>query len=1076
MTAALLLAGLSLGAPPEGPDYLRDIKPLLHKKCSACHGAVRQKAGLRLDAAPLIRKGTKRGPVIEPGKPNESLLIEVIADDPARMPPRADGEHLSPREVELFRDWIRLGAKMPDEPIPPGPKDHWAYQPPTRPPVPQVPGADHPIDAFLDVERRKHNFPTAPEADRATLLRRVTLDLIGIPPTPAELHAFLTDPSADAYEKVVDRLLRSPLYGERWGRHWMDVWRYSDPFGLGEEYRYSQRHVWRWRDWIIESLNADKGYDRMVLEMLAGDELAPADPDTLRATGYLARNWYKFNRNVWLQDTVEYTAAGFLGITMRCARCHDHKYDPVSQEDYYRFRAFFEPHDVRIDPVPGQPDLKKDGVARAFDARPAEPTYRFARGDERMPDKSKALSPGVPGVLGADPPVTAIAFRPQDFAAALPTAAAAARRIARTELDKAEGTVRQTEPAVAAAKRQLEAVVQGKTPKVPENKAFLHDTFAKKDGPWKVLSGTWAWENGRLVCKAPSTFATVTATRHHPAALLGRIRYTTTGGGVGSVGFSYDVTGTDFQAVYVNAGKTSAVRPFHRVNGQDSYPSTGVVPYPVKFGDEVTLDFAVRGDRLNVWVNGKLTSVYRLPVARQPGTFTIWAHDATAEFREVRLCELPASVVLAERPGESRASPLGGPSVLTKADAEQAVRQAEAAGALASARLAAGRVNRDAVEARIAADTIKLGGAPDATWRPLALAAGKAERKAKALQATAALLALEQAPTPDQAKVAAARKVKETADVAAAKDDPAYTPLIQMDPATSTGRRLALAKWIADAKNPLTARVAVNHIWKRHFGAPLVPTVANFGLNGKPPTHPALLDWLAVEFAEAGWSMKQLHRLMVTARAYRLSSRVPDGKPVDPENRYYGRMNPRRMEAEVVRDSVLAVAGRLDPMMGGPILDETQGQTSRRRSVYFRFNTEYKMPFLDQFDAASPTECFERRESVIPQQALALHNSGLAINMSRDLAQQIAVRATDPAGFVTAAFEHVLNRAPTDDERARCETFLREQAGLYQQPAKLTPFPPGSAGVTPPATDPTQRAREDLVQVLFNHNDFVTIR
>ena len=269
------------------------------------------------------------------------------------------------------------------------------------------------------------------------------LDLIGIPPTPDELHAFLKDTSPDAYEKVVDRLLASPMYGERWGRHWMDVWRYSDPFGNGEEYRYSQRHVWRWRDWIIESLNADKGYDRMILEMLAGDEVAPGDRDTLRATGYLARNWYKFNRTAWIQDTVEYTAAGFLGITLRCARCHDHKYDPISQADYYRFRAVFEPHDVRIDPVPGQPDVNKDGVARAFDKTPDAPTYLFVRGDERTPDKSRPLTPGVPGVFGDRPRgerghVRARRTSPRS----LPAAADAARRLAKADLDAAEAAAK----------------------------------------------------------------------------------------------------------------------------------------------------------------------------------------------------------------------------------------------------------------------------------------------------------------------------------------------------------------------------------------------------------------------------------------------------------------------------------------------------------------------------------------------------------------------------------------------------------------------------------------------------------
>jgi hypothetical protein len=327
-------------------------------------------------------------------------------------------------------------------------------------------------------------------------------------------------------------------------------------------------------------------------------------------------------------------------------------------------------------------------------------------------------------------------------------------------------------------------------------------------------------------------------------------------------------------------------------------------------------------------------------------------------------------------------------------------------------------------------------------------------------------------------KLAATRKARAEAVVAAGKGDPTYTPLLQFSPAVSTGRRLALARWITDRRNPLTARVAVNHIWMRHFGRPLVATVANFGLNGQKPTHPELLDWLAVELMESGWSMKKLHRLLVTSDTYRLSSSAAAAasRSADPDNRYLWRMNSRRMEAEAVRDSLLAAAGQLDPVMGGPILDEGLGQTSHRRSVYFRFNTEYRMRFLDQFDAASPTECYERRESVVPQQALALFNSALALNQSRLLAKHLTAAAPAPDAFVTAAFEQVLGRPPTAEERARCERFLRRQAGLVQNVTRLTPFPPGPDAVTLPSPDPAQRARESLVHVLFNHNDFVTIR
>jgi hypothetical protein len=1098
---ALLTVALAAPLAAAHVDYVRDVKPILRARCYACHGAVRQKSRLRLDAFALIRKGNRRGPVVLPGKADDSPLIQaVLGKERRRMPPESEGTPLAEKDVAVLLAWINQGATGPDEPIPEDPRHHWAFRPPVRPSMPAVPGAErtpNPVDAFVAALRASRGLHADPPAERAVLLRRVYLDLVGVPPTREELHAFLADTSPDAYEKVVDRLLASPRYGERWGRHWMDVWRYSDPFGLGEEYRYSQRHVWRWRDWIIESLNADKGYDRMILEMLAGDEVAPGDRDTLRATGYLARNWYKYNRNVWIQDATEYTAAGFLGLTMRCCRCHDHKYDPLSQQEYYRFRAFFEPHDVRIDAVPGQPDPLKDGVARAFDVNPAAPTYLFRRGDERQPDKSRVLTPGVPACLGVDMTVRAVRFGPRDYARALPGAAAEARQQAESELAAADADLQCATAAAADARRLLEQVASGRRPKQQGPKPFLHDDFtAARPMVWTVTSGQWAWEKGVLVCKAPSTFATVAAKVTPPADFMGRLRYRTTGGGIGSVGFSYDVAGDSFQAVYINAGNGSAVRAFHRAGGQDVYPAEGVVPHPVAFGEEVALDVAVRGDLLNTWVNGKLCNVYRLPIARRPGTFTIWAHAATAEFREVRLAELPASVRLADRPGEDRASPLAGPTVLTKADAERALTRAQAGEALARRWQRLARAALVAVEQRIAAEQVRYAEPADqARYKELALAAGRAERQDAALRAEEQVRLAEQAYehlrvkavvsaaakkalAEAQQKLAAARKAHAAAVAAAGKVDSTYTPLVQFNPATSTGRRLALARWVTDRRNPLTARVAVNHIWMRHFGKPLVATVANFGLNGQKPTHPELLDWLAVELMESGWRMKHLHRLLVTSETYRLSSSAADAanRAADSDNRYLWRMNPRRMEAEAVRDSVLAVAGQLDPVMGGPILDVGLGQTSNRRSVYFRFNTEYRLRFLDQFDAASPTECYERRESVVPQQALALSNSALALNGSRLLAKQLTTAAPTSAAFVTAAFEQVLGRRPTAAEQARCERFLWQQSALVRDTTKLTPFPAGPDAVSPPSPDPAQRAREGLVRVLFNHNDFVTVR
>ena len=547
----------------------------------------------------------------------------------------------------------------------------------------------NPIDAFIARGQAEREVTPRPEADRRTLIRRVTFDLTGLPPTPEEVRAFLDDGSPEAWKKLVDRLLASPRYGERWGRHWMDVWRYSDWAGWsgGNDIRDSQPHVWRWRDWIIESLNADKGYDRMIREMIAGDEIAPNDPATLRATGYLARN-FKSSREKWMTDVVDHTFLAFQAVTIGCARCHDHMYDPVKQREYYQVRAVFEPHKIRIDPVGGEKDLKKDGLARAFAADLKAVTYRYERGDERTPDKSSPIPPGVPVFLG---------------------------------------------------------------PGFPE------------------------------------------------------------------------------------------VKPVPVIGGQ------------------------------------------------------------------------------------------------------------------------------------------------------------------------------------------------------------------------STGRRTAFADWLTSQKNPLTARVAVNHIWLRHFGQALVPSVFDFGVNGRRPEHPALLDWLAADFMSHGWSMKHLHRLIVTSRTYRQAS-TPDARSLaaDADNLFYWRMAPRRLEAEAVRDQVLFVAGQLDLATGGPDIDHQQGLTNRRRSLYFRHAHEKQMEFLRLFDAAGVSECYQRRESVIPQQALALANSELNTSMAALIAGELSRRTgANREKFITAAFERLIGRPPVTAELIECVDFLK-------------------AGNATGETSPARYA--SLILVLFNHHEFLTVR
>jgi mono/diheme cytochrome c family protein len=403
-------------------DYLREIKPIFQKRCYACHGALVQESALRIDTAASLLQGGDSGPAIVANSSAGSLLVERIrsTDDGFRMPP--EGPPLTEQEIATIARWIDAGAPAPaDEPPQPDPRSHWSFQPPTksRLPVELSKSRGNAIDAFIDREHNRLGLQPLPPADKATLLRRVTLDLIGIPPSREELRAFLANNSPDAYERTVDRLLQRPEYGQRWGRHWMDVWRYSDWYGRRSvpDVMNSYPHIWRWRDWMVDALNEDIGYDEMVRQMLAADELYPGDDSKVVATGFLVRNWFKWNYESWMKDNVEHTGKAFLGLTFNCAHCHHHKYDPISQEDYFKLRAFFEPLELRQDRVPGLPDPGpfqkyvytvaygpiQAGLIRVFDEKLDAQTFFYTGGDARNRVMgSPSMVPGVPPFLRAE--------------------------------------------------------------------------------------------------------------------------------------------------------------------------------------------------------------------------------------------------------------------------------------------------------------------------------------------------------------------------------------------------------------------------------------------------------------------------------------------------------------------------------------------------------------------------------------------------------------------------------------------------------------------------------------------------
>ncbi len=1150
----------SLAATVQAADYLRDIKPLLQHKCYACHGAVQQKSKLRVDTAKFIKQGGESGAAIVDGKPDESLFFKVLSGTgDLKMPPEGEGAPLTAEELAKVKEWIAAGAPVPaDERPQVDPATYWSYQPPRFPAVPAPKNAQWvktPIDAFIAAEHEQRGLTASPPATKATWLRRVYVDLIGLPPTREQLQAFLSDDDPRADEKVVDDLLSRPQYGERWGRHWMDVWRYSDWYGSRgiNEIRYSQRHIWRWRDWVVDSLNADKGYDRMIVEMLAGDEVAGGDASVLPATGFLGRNWYKFDRNVWMFETVERTAEAFLAVTLRCCRCHDHKYDPISQQEYYQFRAVFEPHNVRTDPISaligtekdatlGQ--VLKDGMPRVFDKEPAAPTYRFIRGDDRTPDKSQALNAAVPLSLGGLPlKVDPIELPVADYYPALRESMRA------TFLQKADADIEAAQKAIVAAEQKVEttkkvlADFEQKAATAPADSdaakgIFLKDNFEKaRPDVWQIVDGDWVYENGHLTEKAVTSFATIVTKQSHPESFTAKLKYRALQPGTyRSIGFSFDHQDKgNSQDVYTSTGDAAqSVQAFHRTGGQQIYPPAGIKKTTLKVGDVTTIEFTVKGSRLVIVLNGKQQLDYVMPIARKPGKFAMWVHAGSAEFLEAEITELAVSreqlehdVLLSEH--ELRVARVKAEfavaektSLAARLAAEQAKYATPPSSDAAELALAASRAERSVgiltarikvletefalsnlePRAKLAAllecgDSSPLSGAAVFESGVAATSADKTAREERATTAakekkegSTAAESGDESPHSKRArleaetKLAAAKAEYDKAAQAAANPDGKYAPLGEVFPPTSTGRRLALAKWIVHQANPRTARVAANHIWNRHFGQPLVATTENFGLNGAQPTHLDLLDWLASNLAVNGWRMKPLHRVIVLSATYRQSTsdRDSDSAKLDPNNLYLWRMNSRRMEAEVVRDSVLSLAGALDLTRGGPEIPEANGQTTLRRSLYFRNTPNEKMPFLEIFDVADPNSCYRRKESVIPQQALAVMNSALAQDHSRLIAETLskAVGAADDEPtrdrFIANAFEHLLTRSPTSQEVERCRRFLREHQQLLASAVTKTTYPGSSGSKRAPAATPALRARESLIQVLLLHNDFVTVR
>lgn len=1136
--------GLSLAWAADGAepvDYGKDVKGVLKSRCFACHGALKQEAMLRLDTVAAMQKGGESGPVIKAGDTAGSLIVSRIthSDAAERMPPEGEPP-LKAEQIAAIKAWIEQGAHgIPNEQPEADPREHWAFKKPAKTPLVIPPGSTSgsALDVLISEQHQKHGLTPLGPAEKHIILRRATLDLTGLPPTREELHAFLPDGSPDAYERVVDRLLASPSYGERWGRHWMDVWRYSDWYGRRSvpDVMNSYPQIWRWRDWIVRSLNEDKGYDRMVTQMLAADEVCPGEEENLAATGFVVRNWFKWNYDQWMRDQTEHTAKALLGLTLNCALCHDHKYDPISQEEYFRFRAHFEPLELRHDRVAGDVDpgnFKKyiyaqsygpigSGRIRIFDEKLDAKTAMYRGGDQRNLFKDKPpVPPGILSILGTSgydvKPVElpAEAYYPglRPFVQREEVAKAqAAVGAATVELEAARKAMPSTLPMLAEAVTKAEAALaevkakssgvaaiaalEGKQSlvlnAVQGRRALSHPVSEFKDVDDKSVvtflvqilqdghtnfqlaldvskgatAGWVGFENGKIVSYKPGGFEQIELAKYDLTQSQNRFRVTLelmpateqiklTVSQVGSESLLVD-------HVPVTLKGWNGPRNAQQGIFLDARPGTAAMydEFVFRKGDGVQLRMDFEPPNC---VEGK-------DIAGTAG----WVANGSCAAPATSLVGVPASE-----------SPEVKAKELELAAAKQAKAAAELPLTLAEKKLAAAQAEVVSVEARIKADRVRHG-METGNGDELAVVAAKAERQAKLLLAlsnqTAAELAVAQAsakPMTDmkratevqaaQTKLTAAATAVGTADAEAQKADGTYTPLSAVFPKQSTGRRTALANWITSRDNPLTARVAVNHIWQRHFGRGIVETPANFGRNGKLPTNQPLIDSLAVELMDGGWNMKRLHRRMVTSDAYRRASSASgyaENAAKDPENIHVWRFTPARMEAEEVRDSVFYLAGELDTKIGGKEIEQTEALASHRRSIYLSHHGEARMEFLDLFDVAVPTDCYQRTSSIRPQQALALSNSELTLSQSRLMAARLWKEVGEAADterepkFIAAAFEQVLSRPPTELETAASTRFLATQRELAKA-----------------SSDAGNKSRESLVHALLNHNDFVTVR
>jgi mono/diheme cytochrome c family protein len=1115
-----------LAAGPAGIEFFeKRIRPLLAEHCYQCHGPERQRSGLRLDSRGAMFNGGDRGPALEPGEPEQSRLIQAVRyNDDLRMPPKGK---LKDSQIAELVAWVKMGAPRPkdDGLVTNGRpaeafdlaerRKHWAYQPVRPGTLPVVKNSNwctSPIDSFILARLEAAGLTPTPPADKRTLIRRVTFDLTGLPPTPQEVEAFLADRSADAYEKVVDRLLASPHYGERWARHWLDLTRYAET--LGFEFDYDLYNAWRYRDYVIRALNADLPYDRFVVEHLAGDLLPeprrhPTEGfnESILATGFF---WMGEGKQTpvdirqeqadKIDNQIDVLGKAFLSQTLACARCHDHKFDAISTGDYYALagylkssryqQAFVDPPNritAKVQQLAALKaevrDLVASGLAGTWLTQ-AEKTSRYLQA-------ARQVMADEPGGQAA-PEETAREFdldtaRLERWVKALrlkETAGADHPLHAWVRMgDTAANQFQQRCQTLRATLRKQADQAARAAASVQRFEDFLRPTF---EG-WYVTGDAFGLGPARsgdiLLGSSPERpVARFVSGGAHSGLLSERLQ-----GELSSRTFTIDKR-------YIH----------YRLAGRNARVNLVI--------DGYTLIMNPIYGKLTVVATGEQPTWWTMPVDRWLG------HRAYIEVSDSRipmhgLNPPPSTARVPEGPGDGHVI-LDQVLFSDDADPPPAVPNRLNLQALDPAREDNPKALADAYQELIVqevkqwqsgkttADGVALlnwllqngllDDAPEVKDKGTGRQGDRETRRGGPVAHSGRMAELLQRYHEIEATLPAPLRAPALAD-GTGEDEfiflrgnyntlgermPRRPPEViagseRTIPAPGSGR-LELAHRLVAPSNPLLARVLVNRLWQHHFAEGIVRTPDDFGRMGQPPTHPELLDYLASEFVRRGWSIKAMHRLMLLSSSYRQGSRAEGkGPEQDPENRLLYRMPIRRLEGEAVRDAILAISGRLDRTLCGPSVPvyltpymEGRGRPSPgpldgdgRRSIYLNARRNFLTPLLQAFDyPTSFTTIGRRGVSTVPAQALALMNDPFVVQQAGRWAERaLAEPGKRPGQRVEALYQAAFARPPSEAELCDALQFVERQAGRY--------------GAGPDDA----RAWADLCHVLINVKEFIFI-